>query len=101
LQIDCVFSKALFYATAKTFPLILVAPNSSNMINVFVANYANRPSGLDPNSAQFITPSYTYLTPVDERNASAAVLWVPDCGISNIKNKERSRRDPEDQAPSV
>ena len=33
------------------------------MINVFVANFPNLPAGLDPNSAQFFTPSYTYLTP--------------------------------------
>ena len=49
------------------------------MINVFVANFPNRPAGLDPNSAQFITPSYTYLSPVDERNASDAVLNNTPC----------------------
>ena len=40
------------------------------MINVFVANFENLPAGLDPNSAQFIKPSYTYLSPVDDRSAS-------------------------------
>lgn len=49
------------------------------MVNVFVANYANRPPGLDPNSAQFFNPSYTYLTPVDERNASTDVLNNTPC----------------------
>jgi hypothetical protein len=29
------------------------------LVNVFVANFANRPGGLDPNSAQFSTPTYT------------------------------------------
>jgi hypothetical protein len=49
------------------------------MVNVFVANYANRPAGLDSNSAQFFTPSYTYLTPVDERNALTEVLNNTSC----------------------
>src|SRR5262249_13526078 len=49
------------------------------MINVFVGNYKNRPSALDPNSAQFLTPSYTYLTPVDERNALADALNNTPC----------------------
>src|SRR5262249_23598750 len=49
-------------------------------MNVFVANYPNLPSGLDPNSAQFLTPTYTYLTPVDERTASTSVLNETPCG---------------------
>ncbi|MGB6691425.1 MAG: hypothetical protein WBE76_26620 [Terracidiphilus sp.] len=49
------------------------------MINVFVANFANLPPGLDPNSAQFITPSYTYPWPVDDRGASDAVLKNTPC----------------------
>ena len=49
------------------------------LVNVFVANFANRPGGLDPNAAQFATPTYTYLTPVDERNASADVLNNTPC----------------------
>ena len=40
------------------------------MVNVFVGNFGNLPAGLDPNSATFITPSYTYLSPVDDRSAS-------------------------------
>jgi outer membrane protein assembly factor BamB len=48
-------------------------------VNVFVANYPNRPAGLDPNSAQFLSPSYTYLTPVDERTASSDVLNNTPC----------------------
>jgi hypothetical protein len=49
------------------------------MGNVFVANYPNLPAGLDPNSAQFFTPTYTYLTPVDERNAPPAALTGTPC----------------------
>jgi hypothetical protein len=44
------------------------------MINVFVASYPNLPEGLNPNSAQFLEPSYTYLSPIDDRDASDEVL---------------------------
>jgi len=57
------------------------------MTNVFVANYANRAAGLDPNSAQFLTPSYTYLTPVDERNASSAVLNNTPCSAPGSERR--------------
>jgi hypothetical protein len=49
------------------------------MLNVFVANYPNLPAGLDPNSAQFIAPSFTYLSPVDERNAPVDALNNTPC----------------------
>jgi hypothetical protein len=49
------------------------------MVNVFVANFGSLPAGLDPNSAQFITPSYTYLSPVDDRSASNDVLNNTPC----------------------
>jgi outer membrane protein assembly factor BamB len=48
-------------------------------INVFVANYPNPPAGLDPNAAQFFSPTYTYLTPVDDRTASADVISKTPC----------------------
>ena len=48
-------------------------------VNVFVANYPNLPAGLDPNSAQFFAPSYTYGTPVDERTASTDALNNTPC----------------------
>jgi hypothetical protein len=57
------------------------------MVNVFVANFENLPAGLDPNSAQFIKPSYTYLTPVDERNASADVLQNTPCASPGTENR--------------
>jgi len=48
-------------------------------VNVFVANYPNLPAGLNPNSAEFFAPSYTYPAPVDERTASPAVLNNTPC----------------------
>jgi len=49
------------------------------MVNVFVANFPNLPPGLNPNSAQFFNPSYTYLSPIDDRAASADVLNNTPC----------------------
>jgi hypothetical protein len=49
------------------------------MINVFVANFPNLPAGFNPNSAQFFSPSYTYLSPIDERAAAAEVLDNTPC----------------------
>jgi hypothetical protein len=40
------------------------------MINVFVANFPNLPGRLDPNSAQFVNPSCTHLSPIDERDVT-------------------------------
>ncbi len=48
-------------------------------VNVFVANYPNLPAGLNPNSAQFMAPSYTYPAPVDERTASSDVIDNTPC----------------------
>lgn len=48
-------------------------------INVFSANFSNNPGAPNPNAAQFLTPSYTYLTPVDERNATPDVLNNTPC----------------------
>lgn len=55
------------------------------LVNVFVANFANRPGGLDPNFAQFSTPTYTYLTPVDERNASADIVNNTLCASPGVE----------------
>jgi hypothetical protein len=49
------------------------------MVNVFVGNFGNLPTGLDPNSAQFLPPAYTYLSPIDDRNASSDVLTKTPC----------------------
>ena len=57
------------------------------MINVFVAKFPNRPAELDPNSAQFINPSYTYRSPIDERNASDNVLNNTPCVSPNIEKR--------------
>jgi len=56
-------------------------------VNVFVANYPSLPAGLDPNGAQFLAPTYTYLTPVDERNASTAVLNETPCADSDNEKR--------------
>jgi hypothetical protein len=49
------------------------------MVNVFVGNFGNQPANLNPNSAQFLTPAYTYLSPVDDRSASNDVLMNTPC----------------------
>jgi hypothetical protein len=57
------------------------------MINVFVANFPNLPAGLDPNPAQFIKPSYNYLSPVDDRTASTDVLDNTPCVSPTVENR--------------
>jgi hypothetical protein len=57
------------------------------MINVFVAKFPNVPAGLNPDSAQFLTPSYTYLAPVDERNASNEVLNQTPCVSPGVEKR--------------
>jgi hypothetical protein len=51
------------------------------MLNIFVANYPNLPAGLNPNSAQFVAPSFSYLSPVDERNAPPEALNKTPCAL--------------------
>ena len=57
------------------------------MVNVFVGNFGNLPAGLNPNTAQFITPSYTYLSPIDDRNASPDVLNNTPCVSPQVENR--------------
>jgi hypothetical protein len=57
------------------------------MINVFVANFPNLPAGLDPNSAKFIKPSYNYLSPLDDRGASDAVLLNTPCVSPGVERR--------------
>jgi hypothetical protein len=57
------------------------------MINVFVANFPNLPGGLHHNSAQFVNPSYTYLSPIDERATSADVLNNTPCVSPGIERR--------------
>jgi hypothetical protein len=57
------------------------------MVNVFVGNFANRPAGLDPNAAQFVTPSYTYLSPLDERGATADMLTGTPCAVPDEERR--------------
>lgn len=57
------------------------------VVNVFVANFPNRPAALDPNSARFFKPSYTYLSPVDERGVSNEVLNNTPCISPGIEKR--------------
>jgi hypothetical protein len=57
------------------------------MVNVFVANFPNLGAGLNPNSAQFLSPSYTYLEPVDERGASSQVLNNTPCSSPGVEKR--------------
>lgn len=57
------------------------------MVNVFVANFPDRPSGLDPNAARFFAPSYTYLAPLDERSATPAMLDDTPCLSPGIERR--------------
>jgi hypothetical protein len=56
-------------------------------INVFVANYPNLPGELDPNAARFLDPSYTYLSPLDERGASQEMLSETPCVSPDIEKR--------------
>lgn len=55
-------------------------------INVFVANFPGLP-GRDPNSAQFFDPSYTYLSPIDERGASEEMLNDTPCVSPDLEKR--------------
>jgi hypothetical protein len=57
------------------------------MVNVFVANYPNLPAGRDPNSAQFLVPSYTYLSPMDERSAPDAMVNKTPCISPGVEKR--------------
>jgi len=57
------------------------------MVNVFVANFENLPAGLDPNSAKFIKPNYTYLWPVDDRGAPVDALENTPCVSPSVENR--------------
>ena len=57
------------------------------MINVFVANFPNLQGGLDPASARFLPPSYTYLSPLDERGATAAMLNETPCISPTVEKR--------------
>ncbi|ESS72738.1 alpha-amylase Amy [Methyloglobulus morosus KoM1] len=57
------------------------------MVNVFVANYPNIPVGLNPNSVQFFSPSYTYLSPLDERGASNDMLNNTPCVSADAEKR--------------
>jgi hypothetical protein len=57
------------------------------MVNVFVANFPNLPSGQDSNAARFATPSYSYLSPVDERAATDAVINQTPCVSPDVERR--------------
>jgi outer membrane protein assembly factor BamB len=55
-------------------------------INVFVANFPGLGSR-DPNSAQFFDPSYTFLSPIDERDASEEMLNDTPCVSPDLEKR--------------
>jgi hypothetical protein len=57
------------------------------MVNVFVANYPNLPAGLDPNSARFKAPAYTYLAPLDERDTSSPAVSGTPCAVPQSERR--------------
>jgi hypothetical protein len=57
------------------------------MVNVFVANYPNHPTSMNPNAARFLTPGYTYRAPVDERNATSQALDETPCVAPGIERR--------------
>ena len=57
------------------------------MTNVFVANFPGLAAGHDPNAARFLTPSYTYPAPVDERDAPAAAVSQTPCIAPGIEHR--------------
>jgi hypothetical protein len=57
------------------------------MVNVFVANFPGLPQGLDPNSASFSNPAYTYPAPSDERIASTDELNNTPCISPGVERR--------------
>jgi outer membrane protein assembly factor BamB len=57
------------------------------MVNVFVANFPNRPDGPGPDTARFLAPSYTYLSPMDERAPSAEMLDDTPCVSPDVEKR--------------
>ena len=57
------------------------------MVNVFVANYPNLPAGMDPDSAQFVQPAYTYLAPLDERDTSSPAVSGTPCSVPQSERR--------------
>ncbi len=56
-------------------------------VNVFVANYPDLPAGLDPSSAQFLTPSYTYLAPLDNRDTNNPAVTGTPCAAPQSEKR--------------
>jgi hypothetical protein len=74
----------------STPPPPYASPNhlaQCGMINVFVANFPGIPASLNANAAQFFTPSYTYLSPLDERGASNDVLINTPCVSPGVERR--------------
>jgi hypothetical protein len=56
-------------------------------VNVFVANFPDRPADHLPNAAQFFEPGYTYPSPVDERAASEDMLSNTPCVLPDVETR--------------
>jgi outer membrane protein assembly factor BamB len=57
------------------------------MVNRFVANFPDLPTGLDANTAQFSAPAYGYLAPIDERGTSSEVLNDTPCIAPGLERR--------------
>jgi hypothetical protein len=57
------------------------------MVNVFVANFPNRPPGQNANAALFSKPSYVYLSPWDDRSATPAVISQTPCVAPDVERR--------------
>jgi hypothetical protein len=56
-------------------------------INVFIANFPNLPISLNSTFARFFEPSYTYLSPLDDRGNSSEVLNNTPCISPGIEKR--------------
>jgi hypothetical protein len=57
------------------------------MINVFVANFPDRLPGQDANAAVFSKPSYSYLSPWDDRSATEEVISQTPCVSPDVERR--------------
>jgi hypothetical protein len=57
------------------------------MVNVFVASFPNLPANKNPDTAQFGAPTYTYLSPQDERDATDDVMLKTPCVSPGIERR--------------
>jgi hypothetical protein len=57
------------------------------MVNVFVANFPNRPPDQDANAALFPSRATLYLSPWDDRSATPAVISQTPCVAPDVETR--------------